>query len=106
MILSKCGDENIVKAIVIVIADGHAHSVELDGEACLRGDVGERAVVIIVIERGMRDVAMMLGPIRAVHEKKILPTVVVVIDERHAGAHRFRQIFLAERAIIVREMNL
>jgi hypothetical protein len=105
MILTERGDENIVAAIVVVIADRHAHSKHLDRQASFRRHVGKGSVVIVVIKRGMRRVIVMLWPIGAVYEENVLPAVVVVIEKRHAGAHRLRQKFLSVRAVVVREMN-
>src|SRR5271163_167616 len=49
-ILSDAGDENIRKAVVIVIADGGTHAVHFNIEAGATGDVGKSAVAIIAIE--------------------------------------------------------
>ena len=105
MILPERGDENIVAAVVVVIADRHAHPKHLDRQASFRRHVGESSVVIVVVERRMRRVIAMLGPIGAVHEKNVLPAVVVVIEKRNAGTHRLRQKFLSVSAVVVREMN-
>ena len=51
------GDVDVVAAVVVVIGDGHAHAVHLDVEAAAGGDVGERAVVVVAIERGQRSAA-------------------------------------------------
>jgi len=50
MTLTKRADENIVVAVVVVVAYGHAHAVDLHREARFARDVGECAVVVIVIE--------------------------------------------------------
>ena len=50
MILPVGSDEQVVIAVVIVIADGHAHAIELDVQTGFSRRVGERAVVIVVIE--------------------------------------------------------
>ncbi len=105
VVLAQRSDENIVVAVVVVIADGYAHAVHFDVEAGFSGDVGEGAVVIIVIESGMRCAAVMLGKIGAVDEENILPAVVIGIDEGNAGAHGFRQIFFAEGAVVMDEVN-
>ena len=45
------------------------------------------------------------GPVLAVDEEDIGKSVVVVIDERAAGAHGFRQPFFAEGSVVVREVD-
>ncbi len=99
------GDEKIVEAVVIVVTDGHAHSKQFDVEPSLVRHVGERAVMIVVIESGGRVFLDMAGPVHAVHKKNVRPAVVVVVDEGHARSHGFRQEFLPEGAIIVNESN-
>ena len=59
------GDVDVVAAVVVVVADGDAHAVDLDVEAAAARDVGERAVVIVAIERG-GGVAAARGPVLAV----------------------------------------
>ena len=46
------GDVDVVAAVVVVVGDGHAHAVHFDVEAAAARDVGERAVVVVAIERG------------------------------------------------------
>ena len=49
-VLADAGDEDVGKAVVVVVADGDAHAVHLDVEAGAAGDIGERAVAIVAIE--------------------------------------------------------
>jgi len=105
MVLPVGGDEQIVVAVVVVITDGHAHAIDLDGQPRFVRHVGERAIVIVVIElrRGM--LADVTGPVHAVDQENVGPAVVIVIDEGHAGAHSFGEIFFAEGAVVVHEMD-
>ena len=48
------GDVHVVAAVVIVIRDGDTHPVHLNVQAAAGGDVGERAVAIVAIERRRR----------------------------------------------------
>ena len=50
MALADAGDENVGKAVVVVIAEGYAHAVHFDIEAGGAGDVGERTVAIVAIQ--------------------------------------------------------
>ena len=98
------GDVDVVAAVVIVIGDGHAHAVHLDVEAAARGDVGERAVVVVAIERRER-LAAARRPVLAVDEQDVGPAVAIGIEERAARAQRFRQVFLAGAPAVVREVD-
>src|ERR1700723_3462948 len=105
MTLSERRNENIVCRLLLENTDRHAHSEKLNGKPRFRGYIRKCSVVIIVIERWMRNRPIMLRPVRPIHEKKILPAVAIVIDERDARPPRLRQILFPESPIIVREMN-
>ncbi len=47
------GDVDVVFAVVVIVADGAAHAVRLDRQACLPGAVGEGSVSVVVVERGV-----------------------------------------------------
>src|SRR5438067_5440227 len=47
----QAGDVEVVVTVIIVVADRDAHSIERDIQPCLYGDIGERAVAVIVIKR-------------------------------------------------------
>ena len=49
-ILADGGDQQVREAVVVVVADGHAHAVHFHREAGALGDVGEGAVAIVAIE--------------------------------------------------------
>jgi hypothetical protein len=105
MVLAVGGDEEIVVAIVVVVADSDAKSVHGDGEAGLLCDVSEGAVVVVAVERGRGDAAGMAWPPGTVDEEDVLPAVVVVVDEGDAGTEGFRKILFAESAVVVDEMD-
>ena len=60
-------------------------------------------VVVIELQDGLG--TGVSRPVFAVDEQDVGPAVVVVINERAARAHGFRQIFLAEGAVVVGEMD-
>src|SRR6185437_10120859 len=105
MALAERGDKNIIAAVVVVISDGYAQAVHFDSQAGLTGDVGERSVAIVAVERhgGMR--AGMTGPILSIDQQDVLPAVIVIVQKSDARAQCFRQPHLAERAIVGNEMN-
>src|SRR4029077_11352314 len=80
------GYEEIVEAVVVVIADGYAHAVHFYVEAGFASHIGERAIVIVVVELGCGVLLDVAGPLHAVHEEDGGPAVVIVIDESDAGA--------------------
>ena len=49
-ILAIAGDEDVVEAIVVVVADADAHGPDSVAEASFFGDVGKGAVAIIFVE--------------------------------------------------------
>ena len=98
-------NEEIVVAVVIVIADRHSDAVHLDIQARFVRDVAERAVVIVVIKLGRRVLLPVPRPVRSVDQEYIRPPVVIVVDEGHPGAHRLRQKLFAERAVVMNEVD-
>ena len=85
-VLAPAGDEDIVEAVVIVVADGDSTGPYAAPQPRLRGDVGKRAVAVVAIEAddGLRGCGL---PAAAGQQDDILPTVVVIIEERHAASH-------------------
>ena len=104
-VLSDAGDEEIREAVVVEVADGDAHAVELDVEAGAARHVGERAVAVVAVQAQRRPLALVAGPVHAVDEQDVLPAVGVVVEERAAGAERFGQQLAAVRAVVVPELH-
>ena len=61
-------------------------------------DVGKCPVAVIVKEMQRGTPPVLPGPVHAIGEKQILPSVSVIVDERDARSEGFRKIFLSERA--------
>ena len=96
-VLAVIRDVQIRPAVVVVIADGHAKSPSLVGDARFVRHVGKRAVVIVVKKRGARRLLFSSHCIKGgtIHEINVGPAVVVVIKNCHTGAGRFEdQVFL------------
>ena len=92
-VLTVVGDEEIVPAVVVVVADADALSPPGAGEAGLEGDVGEGAVAVVFEE--MAGGRLALGEAfeaGAVHEEDVDPVVVVVVVEGDAAAGGFEQV--------------
>ena len=105
VIRSERRDIEIDVAVVVVVRRGDAHAIHLDRQAGLPRDVGERPVAIVVVQRRIRRWSRVTGPVRRVDEEDVLPSVVVDVDERGAGAQRLGQVLLAERAAVVAEVD-
>ena len=105
MALPHASNENIWKAVVVVIADGHAHAIHLDIETGGFGDIAKRSVAIVAIQLHGGSLALVARPVHRVHEQNVLPAVRVVIQEGATGAQRFRQEFAAIGAIVLAKMN-
>jgi len=103
--LAYAGDEDVGKTIIVVIADGYSHAVELEVEASGARYVGEGAVAIIAVEAESDSLAFVTGPVHAVEKKDVLPAVVVVVEEGAARAERFREQFAAVGATVVTELD-
>jgi hypothetical protein len=64
-------------------------------EAGFGGDIGERAVVIVVIEVARRCFASgQPFQSRAIHNENIRPAIIVVVKDGNAGSRRFNDVFL------------
>ncbi len=92
-VLPLAGDEDIVVAVVVVVADGDTSRPNAASQAGLRGDVFEGAVAVVVIEPngGIRGSWRGALPLTG-EDDDIHPAVVVVIDESGAAAHGFEHV--------------
>ncbi|HZS72548.1 MAG TPA: hypothetical protein VFA13_11985 [Candidatus Acidoferrum sp.] len=103
--LADARDENIGEAVVIVIADGDAHPIQLHVEAGRLRDISESAVAIVAIEAQSAALALVAGPVHAVDEQNVLPAVGVVIKKGATGAECLRKKFPAECPAIVAKID-
>src|SRR6266446_3803237 len=103
--LADGGDENIGETIIVVIADGDAHSVKLDVEAGAAGHVGECAIAIVAVEPKSGALTLVAGPVRAVDQKNVLPAVTVVVEERAAGAQGLWEQLAAISTAVVMKLD-
>ncbi len=95
-VVSPEAAEEIVPAVVVVIADADAGLPAGAREAGFFGDVGESSVAIIFVE--MRGRCLAGRPVRvetrAVGEINVEPAVVVVIEKGEAAAFGFDDVAL------------
>src|ERR1700688_198597 len=105
MTLPDTAYENIGEAIVVVIADGDSHAVHFDIKAGCASNVGERPGAIVTVQMQSRFLAFVAGPIHAVDEQNVLPTVVVVVEKCATRAQCFGQKFSPEGSAIMLKLN-
>ena len=85
----------VFPAVVVVIAHAHALAPTARREPSLHRHVGERAVMIVVVQMiGRRLSRRKSFQRRTVDQKNIRPPVVVIVKNRHARASRFDDEFL------------
>ena len=90
-------------AVVIVVAHRHAHAKRgSSADASFLGDIGERAVAIVLVERVTQWLRGFVEIRRsAVDQVQVHPSVIIVIEERATGTERFRQISLGRHGVFV-----
>ena len=104
MIATHRRDKQVIPPIVVVVANGHAHTVATQLEAGTGRDIGEATFAVVVIQRhrgrlsALRNVP---GPPGRVDEEQIGRAVVVEVKESNPATHGFREQFVAVSAIIV-----
>ena len=85
-VLAVVGDEKVVEAIVVVIADADAHGPARIGKPGFLGDVGEGAIAVVFVQAiagsGRNTVQATAGEQEDIH-----PAIVVVVDEGATRAH-------------------
>ena len=91
-VLAPAGDEEIVEAVVIVIADRDPGGPDAAAEARARGHVAERAVAIVAIQADRRVIRRSPNAPPAGESHDIEPPVIVVVEKCHAASHRIENV--------------
>ncbi len=86
--------EDVLKAVVIVIADGYTNVETLAHHVGSFRHVCKSAIAVVTKEaiRVLRTFFHQAGHPRAVHDEDIQHTIVVVIEDGDSSAHRLRQV--------------
>src|ERR1051325_1847495 len=105
MILADASDQNVGKAVIVVISHGNAHAVEFHIESGVRRDVGESAVPVVVVEAKRGAILFMAGPVGSVDQEDVLPTIAIVIQKSAARPQGLRQVLAAEGSAVVLKLN-
>src|SRR5579863_5123397 len=100
-VLAEVRDEQIVPAIVVIVADADALSPARMRDSSLQSHVGESSVAIVAEK--MRSWFVAGGEAlkaRSVHQKYIEPAIVVVVVEGNAASSSLEQIFILVLAAV------
>src|SRR5207249_3235191 len=91
--IAPVADEQIVPAVVVVIAGADALSPSCPGNARGRGHVCERSIAVILEQPADRRLARRPPRLktRPVDEKDIQPAIVIVVEEGASAAGGFEQ---------------
>ena len=97
------GDENVGVAVVVVVGHRTAHAeLFAAADAGRVGDVREGAIAVVAIQRVLQRRGRLVEVAgAAVHHENVDPAVVVEVEKRHPGAHRFRQIAVRRHRVLV-----
>src|SRR5262249_9575861 len=94
-VLAKVGDEEIFVAVVVVVADADALSPAGVTYTCFCSDIGESSIAIVAKKMRNRLAARRKSfQTRAINQKNVEPSVVVVVIEGDAASGSFKQIFI------------
>ena len=98
-ILSEVSTEDVIEAVVVVVADANAICPADRLQSCFLRHVGECAVAIVLVEPIGRFRRIALEP-RARKQKDIHPAVVVVVDECAATPVGLEDVLLRVHAAV------
>src|ERR1700730_3829366 len=101
MALPDAAYKNIREAIVVVISDGHAHSIHFEFQAGGASNVGERSVAIVAVQTQSRFLPLVARPIHSINQQNVLPPVVVVVQKCATRAQCFGQELSSEGSAIM-----
>jgi len=101
------GDENVLEAVVVVVADGDSVVEAGAGEARAFGDVFEVAVAVVLEEAVgvFRGGLLQRSDVGAVGEEDVEMAVVVVVEDGHAAGHGLRRVALGGLGAIEPEVD-
>src|SRR5580700_9265843 len=80
-VLSHACDQDVRKAVVVIVANGYAHAVHFNVQSSMGGNVGKAAISVVVVKPQRGAVLLVAGPIHPIDQKKVLPPVAVVVEK-------------------------
>ena len=116
-IAAEVGHVEIGEAVVVVVGCGGAHAVGILRHARkprFLGHIHERPISLLAEQPVPVLRVRLVGPpvvrhrireLRAVREEDVEPAVVVVVEQRDAAPHRFDQVFVRRRRVLLRKAD-
>jgi hypothetical protein len=87
--MAETGNDHVWPAVIVVVADGSAHGEAGRGNSRFVSDVGEGAVMVVVIERATSGLVLQRHRYRrCIGEVNVGPSVAIIVEDKHAAAHR------------------
>jgi hypothetical protein len=95
-IFAVCGDKEIFVTVIVIIADARALAPSCIRKAGMRGDIRERAIVIVMKQMagGVLRFLILRRQQVSIHQKDVGPAVVVVIEDGDAASRSFENVTL------------
>src|ERR1700722_13954896 len=106
LVAGYTGQKDVRSTIVVVVPDGYAHAVARPRDSGALGYIGERAVVIVVIETVpvSRRFLLQGGNRRSVDQINIQPAVAVIVEQCNSCDHCFDLVLVGCRRIAGNEV--
>src|SRR4029077_11819953 len=92
-VLSPVGDEQIVEAVIVVVAHADATGPAGFQQSGALGNISESSIAV-VLEQPIACAGWGVGEAGAGQQKDVEPAVIVEIEKRAAAAQSFDNIFL------------
>ena len=111
---SVSGYIEVFKSVVVVVPHGHSRGIAISGETSFFSHVLKCAIGFLMIEPvpvlrtvfpGNRAFQGGIVEPRAIGEKDIQASVIIVIEQGDARAHRLQEVFLAGCRSLLAEVN-
>src|SRR5690348_8830929 len=104
MISVQSGYIQIWEAIIVVVRDGYAHTINHKIESAALCYVGKRAIAIVSVQGG-RILPAARRKIFSVDQQDIGPAVTIKVRKGAAGSQRFRKVLSAGCARVMPETD-
>ena len=104
-VLPHAGDQDVGKSVIVIIANGDAHSVHFHVQPDAGSDVGKCTVPVVAVEPQRGAPLLVAGPIHPIDQKDVLPAVAVIVEKGAAGTQCLRKELAAKCAAVVLELN-
>ncbi len=104
---AEVGDDEVVEAVVVEVADGAAHAEAGPGQTHPLGHVGEGAIAVVAVQLVRRLRAPGAGGAKGsvLDAEEVGPAVVVVIDPAQAAAHALGHHVQRRAAVVIVEVD-